>query len=180
MKKAVFLDRDGTINKYVGFLRKTEDFELLDGVAEAISKIRQKGYLCIVITNQPVVARGEVTFSELESIHNKMETLLGLKGTYIDGLYVCPHHPDKGYSGEIAELKIDCECRKPKPGMLLQAARDYHINLEKSWMAGDSENDILAGRSAGCRTVLIGGEQEQRYGQDMNASSLLKFAEILR
>lgn len=158
-QKAVFLDRDGTINKYVGFLRHIEDFELLPDVAEAIKMINNNGYLAIVVTNQPVIARGEVSITELENIHNKMETLLGLEGAYIDSIYYCPHHPHKGYEGEISELKFDCECRKPKPGMLLKAAEDYNIDLSKSIMIGDSESDIKAGKSAGCVVYQIG---EQR------------------
>lgn len=154
-QKAVFLDRDGVINKYVGFLTNIDQFELNDGVTEAIKKINSKGYLAIVVTNQPVIARGEVTFDELEEIHNKMETLLGLDGAYLDAVYYCPHHPHKGYEGEVPELKIECECRKPRPGMLLQAAKDFNIDLSKSWMVGDGENDILAGMNAGCRTGYI-------------------------
>ena len=154
-QKAIFLDRDGTINKYVGFLRKINDFELLPGVSDAIKKINASGYLAIVVTNQPVIARGEVTFEELEEIHNKMETLLGEKGAYLDAIYFCPHHPQKGYDGEIPELKIDCNCRKPKPGMLIKAAEDFNIDLAQSWMIGDEETDVLAGLAAGCRTIRI-------------------------
>lgn len=128
-QKAIFLDRDGTINKYVGFLRDIDEFELLDGVADAIQEINASGYLAIVSTNQPVIARGEVSFDELEMIHNKMETLLGQKGAYLDAIYFCPHHPHKGYEGERPELKFDCECRKPKPGMLLKAAQEFNIDL---------------------------------------------------
>ena len=171
-QKAVFLDRDGTINKYVGFLRDIDQFELIEGVAEAIKRINASGYLCIVVTNQPVIARGEVTVPQLEEIHNKMETLLGLEGAYIDGLYYCPHHPHKGFEGEIPELKFDCECRKPKPGMLLKAAEDFNIDLSKSWMVGDGENDIKAGENAGCKTCLIG---KDKFGQDMTVGSLLEF-----
>ena len=171
-QKAIFLDRDGTINKYVGFLRDKNEFELLDGVASAIKEINNSGYLCIVVTNQPVIARGEVSLDELEVIHNKMETLLGFEGAYIDGLYFCPHHPHKGHEGEIAELKCDCECRKPKPGMLLQAARDFNIDLSRSFMIGDSESDVKAGKAAGCRTVLIGKEN---YGQDFTVNNLCEF-----
>ena len=155
-QKAIFLDRDGTINKYVGFLRNIDDFELIDGVAEAIKIINSSGYLAIVVTNQPVIARGEVTYQQLDEIHNKMETLLGNKGAYLDAIYFCPHHPHKGYEGEIPELKFDCECRKPKPGMLLKAAEDFNIDLSKSWMIGDDDNDVLAGEAAGCRTIKIG------------------------
>lgn len=175
-QKAIFLDRDGTINKYVGFLRKEEEFELLPGVAEAIRKINESGYLTIVVTNQPVIARGEVTYEGLETIHNKMETLLGKEGAYLDGIYFCPHHPHSGYEGEIKELKIDCECRKPKPGMLLKAAQDLNIDLSPSYMVGDGENDIKAGKDAGCKTVLLNTECEY-YGQDICVASLKDFVE---
>lgn len=173
-QKAVFLDRDGTINKYVGFLRDIDDFELIDGVAEAIKKINAYGYLSIVVTNQPVIARGEVSFEELDQIHNKMETLLGKEGAYLDFIYYCPHHPHKGYEGERLELKFDCECRKPKPGMLLKAAEDFNIDLSQSWMIGDDENDVKAGIAAGCKTVLIGAKE---YGQDITVGSVQEFCE---
>lgn len=170
-QKAIFLDRDGTINKYVGFLRNIGEFELIDGVSETIALINRSAYLSIVVTNQPVIARGEVTEDELTEIHHKMETLLGKDGAYIDDLYYCPHHPHKGYEGEIEALKIDCDCRKPKPGMLLRAAKDHHIDLSNSWMIGDSENDILAGKAAGCKTAYIGKED---LGQDISGDSLLE------
>ena len=157
-QRAIFLDRDGTINKYVGFLRNINEFELIDGAAEAIAKINDSGYLAIVVTNQPVIARGEVSTSELKQIHNKMETLLGQKGAYLDGIYYCPHHPDKGFEGERTEYKIECNCRKPKPGMLLKASADLNIDLNRSWMIGDGENDINAGENAGCNTVKIGSD----------------------
>lgn len=175
-QKAVFLDRDGTINKYVGFLRNIDDFELIDGVADAIKKINASGYLAIVVTNQPVIARGEVSFEQLEEIHNKMETLLGADGAYLDAIYYCPHHPHKGYEGEVSELKFDCECRKPKPGMLLKAAEDINIDLRASWLIGDGENDIKAGIAAGCHTALIGNEN---LGQELTVNGLLEFAEKL-
>ena len=169
-QKAVFLDRDGTINRYVGFLRKIDEFELIPGVTDAIKCINASGYLAVVVTNQPVIARGEVTITELQRIHNKMETLLGAEGAYLDAIYYCPHHPHKGYQGEVAELKIDCDCRKPKPGMLVRAAKDLNIDLSNSWMIGDGENDIKAGKAAGCKTALIG---EGEYGQDFTGDSLL-------
>ena len=178
-QKAVFIDRDGVLNKYVGFLRDIEEFELIPGVVEALRKINSLGYLAIVVTNQPVIARGEVTFRELEEIHNKMETLLGQEGVYVDRIYFCPHHPHKGYEGEIVELKYDCNCRKPKPGMLLQAAKDYNIDLKQSWMIGDSKNDMQAGNAAGCQTALISVErdnlQNMNYGQTLIVDSLLEF-----
>lgn len=177
-QKAIFLDRDGTINKYVGFLRNIDDFELIDGVAEAIRKINESGYLAVVVTNQPVVARGEVSFEELEEIHNKMETLLGKEGAYLDAIYYYPHHPHKGYEGERPELKIDCDCRKPRPGMLLKAAVDFNIDLSKSWMVGDGENDIKAGINAGCMTVLLGNGNES-YGQTVRVTSLAEFTHFM-
>ena len=176
-QKAIFLDRDGTINKHVGFLRDIDEFELLDGVAEAIKTINESGYLAIVVTNQPVIARGEVTFEELDEIHNKMETLLGLEGAYLDGIYYCPHHPDKGFEGEIPELKIECDCRKPKPGMLLKAVEDFNINLEASFMIGDRENDVKAGNAADCKSVLIGNDESNKYGQIDTVNSLNEFVE---
>lgn len=154
-QKAIFLDRDGTINKYVGFLRSIEEMELTEDAADAIKMINNSGYLAIVVTNQPVVARGEVSFEELAEIHKKMKTDLGKNGAYIDGLYFCPHHPHKGYEGEISELKVHCDCRKPKPGMLLKAAQDFNIDLKKSWMIGDNDSDIQAGQSAGCQGIKI-------------------------
>ena len=174
LQKAVFLDRDGTLNRHDGFLTDIEDFTLIDGVAEAIKAINASGYLAIVITNQPVVARGEVTFAELDTIHQKMETLLGREGAYLDAVYFCPHHPHKGYEGEVPELKIECECRKPKPGMILQAARDFHIDLSASWMVGDSDRDVLAGKNAGCKTVLL-SDREENVGQTLTCSSVLDF-----
>lgn len=177
-QKAIFLDRDGTINKYVGFLRSTDEFELLPGVAEAIGKINRSGYLAIVVTNQPVIARGEVSWDKLQDIHNKMETLLGLDGVYLDGIYFCPHHPHMGYEGEVSELKFDCDCRKPKPGMLLKAAENFNVSLKDSWMIGDGENDVKAGQAAGCKTALIG---EGEFGQNLTENSLLELVdEILK
>ena len=170
-QNAIFLDRDGTINKYVGFLKRPEEFELLPRAAEAIKAINKSGYLAIVVTNQPVVARGDVTFGQLDEIHNKMETLLGEQGAYVDDIYYCPHHPDLGFEGEIRKLKIECTCRKPSPGMLLKAADKYNIDLSKSWMIGDDERDIQAGKNAGCRTAFIG--DNLKISSDLVCNSLL-------
>lgn len=180
-QKAVFLDRDGTINKYVGFLRSIDQFELIDGVAEAIKKINASGYLAIVVTNQPVIARGEVTVDQLDQIHKKLETELGFAGAYVDGLYYCPHHPHKGYEGEVVELKIDCDCRKPKPGMLIKAAEEFNIDLGSSFMVGDGENDVKAGLAAGCKSILINGEGTDSktgdFGQLDTVASVAEFVE---
>ena len=150
-QKAIFLDRDGTINKMVGFVTKPEQFELIEGAAEAIKAINKSGYLAIVVTNQPVIARGDCTFEELQTIHDKMETELGKVGAFVDAIYVCPHHTDKGFEGERPEYKCNCDCRKPKPGLLLQAAKDFNIDLSESYMIGDSHRDVEAGEYAGVK-----------------------------
>jgi D,D-heptose 1,7-bisphosphate phosphatase len=154
-QKAVFLDRDGTINKLNGFITKPEDFELIEEAAASIRKINNAGYLAIVITNQPVIARGEASLEELDLIHRKMETELGKAGAYIDDIFYCPHHPDKGFPGERPEYKIDCDCRKPKPGLIIKAAKKYNIDLTNSYMVGDDNRDVEAGQAAGCKTVLL-------------------------
>jgi D-glycero-D-manno-heptose 1,7-bisphosphate phosphatase len=154
-QKAVFLDRDGTINKINGFIRKAEDLELLPGAAEAVKGVNNSGYLAIVVTNQPVIARGEASLEDLEEIHNKLETDLGEQGAYLDDIFFCPHHPDKGFPGERPEYKTDCECRKPKPGLLFRAAEKYHIDLSRSYMIGDDRKDVEAALAAGCRPVFI-------------------------
>ena len=148
----------------------------MDGVAKAIRKINESGYLAIVVSNQPVIARGEVTVEQLDEIHKKMMTLLGNEGAYVDAIYYCPHHPDSGYDGEIKELKIKCKCRKPEPGMIYQAQDDYNIDLSQSWMVGDSSNDIEAGKRAGVSTCLLGDEC---FGQDVCVRSLLEFVETI-
>ena len=154
-QKAVFLDRDGTINEHKGFLKSVDEFELIQGAAEGIRLLNQSPYLVIVATNQPVVARGECTFEELDNIHKKMETDLGRKGAFLNDIFFCPHHPHKGYLGEVPELKIDCDCRKPKIGMLQRAADKYNIDLTQSWYVGDTTIDIQTGINAGMRTVLV-------------------------
>ncbi|GHV65307.1 histidinol phosphate phosphatase [Bacteroidia bacterium] len=154
-RPAFFLDRDGVINKEVDLLATPEQMELLPGVPEAIRKINQAGYLAIVVTNQPVIARNLCDFQELQQIHNKMETLLGQEGSYLDAIYFCPHHPDKGHPEERVAYKTDCTCRKPKPGMLLKAADDWNIDLSKSYMIGDRPADVEAGEAARVKQSIL-------------------------
>ena len=110
-----------------------------------------------------------------------METLLGQEGAYLDGIYFCPHHPHKGYEGEVVELKIDCDCRKPKPGMLLQAASDFNIDLSESFMVGDGENDIKAGMAAGCNSILVKNDDINgdlnHFGQFDTLQTLTEFVD---
>ncbi len=154
-QKAVFLDRDGTLNVYKPFISSADDLTLLPGVGEAVRLINKLGYAAVVITNQPVVARGECTFSELTEIHCKLETLLGEYGAYLDAIYVCPHHPVGGFSGEISELKKECSCRKPKPGLIFRAAGEMNIDVKNSYMVGDTVRDVLTAVNAGCKPVFL-------------------------
>jgi histidinol-phosphate phosphatase family protein len=155
LRTAVFLDRDGTINRDVTHLKSPDQLELLPGAADAIRVLNRNGKLAVVITNQPVVARGEVSLDELNRIHARLESLLGNNGAYLNGIYYCPHHPDKGFPGELAEFKFICNCRKPEPGLIDEACRDLGIDRRDSWMVGDTTSDVEAGRRAGVRTMLL-------------------------
>ncbi len=154
-RPAIFLDRDGTISKEVNLLCKPEQLELIEGSAEAIKYINNKGYLAIIVTNQPVIARNLCDFETLDLIHAKLETLLGKKNAYLNAIYYCPHHPDSGYPEERKEFKIKCNCRKPAPGMLLQAEKDWNIDLKNSFIIGDSLIDIEAGTNAGLKKSIL-------------------------
>lgn len=154
-QKCIFIDRDGTLNKYKGFIRDLDSIELEEGASEGLSLLNKTEYLVIVITNQPVIARGEVETEKLNCFHKKIETLLGKEGSYFDDLFYCPHHPDSGFDGEIRSLKIDCECRKPKIGLLIKAQNKYNIDLSKSYFVGDSTVDIQTGLNAGTKTILV-------------------------
>ena len=161
-RPAVFLDRDGIISKEINLLHNAEQLELIEGAGEALKYINEKGFLAIVVTNQPVIARNLCTLDELNFIHAKLETMLGEKHAYLNAIYFCPHHPHGGYPEERKEYKIKCECRKPAPGMLLQAVKDWNIDISESIMIGDRENDVLAGENAGVKTsVMI--EQNKPY-----------------
>jgi D,D-heptose 1,7-bisphosphate phosphatase len=154
-RPAFFLDRDGVICKEKNLLSDIAQVELVEGAAQAIRKINKAGYLAVVVTNQPVIARNLCSVEELEQIHNRLETLLGCEGAYLDAIYYCPHHPDGGYPEERPEYKIDCECRKPKPGMLLRAAKEWNIDMAGSYMVGDRQTDVEAGGAAGVRESFL-------------------------
>jgi len=181
-QRAIFLDRDGTMNVSKGFISNAEDLELIPGTIEAIKAINKSGALAIVITNQPVIARGECSFEELHNIHNKLKTLLGEKGAFVDDIFYCPHHPDKGFEGEVPELKFDCECRKPKTGMIDEAVDKYNIDLSKSYMVGDSTMDLELARNAGVKSVLVdtgfaGNDGKYDRSCDIEAKDLLDAVE---
>ena len=165
-RPAVFLDRDGTINKEIQYLTRPEEIKLIPGAAEAIRLLREAGYRIAVVTNQPVIARGDCTAEQLMHIHDYMEMELSREGAFIDRIYYCPHHPDKGFEGERAELKFDCECRKPGGGMVWQAERELNLDLPASWLIGDRTGDVQTAHNCGMRAVLLEtgmGGRDQRY-----------------
>jgi histidinol-phosphate phosphatase family protein len=151
----VFLDRDGTLNREVDHLHRPDQMELLPGAAEAIRRLNASEYRCALITNQPVVARGECSVGDMRRIHDRLETLLGRKGAFLDRIYYCPHHPDTGFPGERPELKVDCPCRKPKPGMVDRAISEFNVARERSWFIGDSSVDMETARRAALRSILV-------------------------
>ncbi|HQR03429.1 MAG: HAD-IIIA family hydrolase [Proteobacteria bacterium] len=151
----VFIDRDGTLNREVDHLDEIEKLELLPDVGRAIRRLNQSEYRCCVVTNQPVVARGECSIEDLHGIHYKMETLLGQVGAFVDRIYYCPHHPERGFDGEIPELKVVCDCRKPRTGMVERGLHELNGARGNSWLVGDSSVDIETARRAGIRSILV-------------------------
>lgn len=174
LQKAIFVDRDGTINKLDGFITSPNQIELIENTAEAIKTFHNLGYLVIVITNQPVIARGECSTQDLKQIHNRLEALLGNEGAFVDDIYYCPHHPDKGFEGEIKELKVKCECRKPSPGLLIKAKQEFNIDMSASFMVGDSQTDVMAAQNAGCIPVLL--TEQADNNQQLSFNSLYDFS----
>jgi len=154
-QRAVFLDRDGTLIPDKDCLRNADELELLPGVADAIHKLNLAGWRAVVITNQPVIAKGFCDETELQRIHNKMETLLGREHAFLDRIYFCPHHPEKGFVGERLELKIECDCRKPKTGMIKRAVADLNIDLSQSWFVGDTTTDVQTAKNARTKSILL-------------------------
>lgn len=155
LRRAVFVDRDGTINHEVNHLSMPSQLSLLDGAGEAVRRLNRSGTLVVCVSNQPVLARGDVTEDGMRTINARLDQLLGERHAYLDGLYLCPHHPDKGFPGEVAALKIRCDCRKPATGLIDRAVREMRISRRDSWMIGDTTSDIRAGRDAGLRTILV-------------------------
>ena len=178
-QKAIFLDRDGVINVFGDYVTDASMFELTPRCSEAIKMINESGYLAIVITNQPIIARGDATIAEVENIHAKMQTLLGKDGAYLDGVYYCPHHPDKGFEGERVEFKIDCDCRKPKIGLLLKAQERFNIDFSKSWFIGDTDRDIQTAINAGCKSILLTSGDPNPYGHFKDAKPTYTCGDIL-
>ncbi len=183
-QRAVFVDRDGTLNVLKGLLYKKDDIELINGVATAVKLLNRSDFLTIVITNQPAVARNLCTIEELEEINNKLETLLGEEGAFLDDLFYCPHHPDSGYPEENKLYKIKCECRKPGQALVNKSIELYNIDITKSWFVGDSTVDIETGKRAGTKTILVktgvaGKDKKYDVTADYVCEDLGKAVEII-
>jgi histidinol-phosphate phosphatase family protein len=178
-QKCIFLDRDGTVNIHNDYINHPDQIILLSNVAEAIKLINDSEYICIITTNQPVIARGECSFEMMANIHKRLETILGKEGAYIDDIIFCPHHPHSGYEGEVFELKIDCDCRKPNTRMFIAARDKFNIDFSQSYIIGDSTVDIEAGKRAGLRTILVktgvaGSDEKYQVEPDAVAEDLLE------
>jgi D-glycero-D-manno-heptose 1,7-bisphosphate phosphatase len=151
LRPAVFLDRDGTVNEEVGYIRELERLVLIPGAAEAIRALNQMGVPVVLVTNQSGVARGYYPESWLDALHGRLAELLAEQGARLDGVYYCPHLPE----GDVAEYSIECQCRKPEIAMLERAATDLKLDLSRSFMIGDKATDVDAGLRAGCQTILL-------------------------
>ena len=170
-KVCYFLDRDGTLNKLNGYIQNEAEVQLLDGVGEAVYRLNRSEFLVIVVTNQRVIARVEATLEALNRIHGRIEMELAKAGALIDEIYFCPHHPDSGFDGEIPELKIECGCRKPHPGLIQKACQDFQIDLEKSWVIGDSWRDVQLAENMGVRALKIGSGEDKTTDYDFQTLS---------
>lgn len=164
-RPAIFLDRDGTLNVERGGVCRPQDLELIPGVAQALIALRQAGFCLVVVTNQSVIARGQATERDLADVHRRLVRELGKAGASLDGIYVCPHHPDRGFPGERVDLKIACDCRKPGIGLVERARKDLEIDLSASWMIGDQTRDVEMARRAGLRSILLLTGTAGRDGQ---------------
>ncbi|MFX1325855.1 MAG: D-glycero-beta-D-manno-heptose 1,7-bisphosphate 7-phosphatase [Promethearchaeota archaeon] len=174
---AIFLDRDGVINKEINYLSNADHLEVIPGAIKALKMLKKMGYLLIVITNQAGIARGYFTEEDLQKIHQKMNKILRKKGVILDDVFYCPHHPD--FTGI-------CDCRKPKPGLIRKAQKKHNIDLTNSYMVGDTLNDIKTGIAANCKTVLVltgyGSEERKKIEvikPDFIYENLLEFAKNL-
>ena len=166
---AILLDRDGTMNVEVGRITQPSDLVLVTGIGDAVNRAHAAGYLVGVVTNQPIIARGDVTMADLDAIHGRMEMLLAESRAFVDGIYVCPHHPDKGFPGEIAHLKGPCKCRKPATGLVDQAVAELGLDRSLSWLIGDTTTDVQCAIAAGLFPVLVDtghGGRDARFSAD--------------
>ncbi|HLC45235.1 MAG TPA: HAD-IIIA family hydrolase, partial [archaeon] len=166
-RKAVFLDRDGTIIEEANLLTKYEQVKYIPGVFEAVKKLNDAGFAVVIVSNQPVVARNLATEKQVLEVQERINKDFGERGAELDAFYYCPHHPEKHHADGNPAYRMECECRKPKPGMLLKAAERLGIDLESSWMVGDQNRDVAAGKRVGCKAILVGtGYAGKQAGTD--------------
>jgi len=154
-QRAVLIDRDGTLNRDVGHISRAEDLEVYNFAGPALERLNQNEWRTVLVTNQPVMARGEISDAEMQRVHARLDTELAHAGAFLDRSYLCPHHPNQGFAGEIAALKIHCDCRKPAPGLILRAADDLNLDLAECWFVGDSTADLGAAEQAGVSSILV-------------------------
>lgn len=183
-QRAVFLDRDGTLIPDKDCLRSADGLELLPTVAGAIRELNHHAWRTVVVTNQPVIAKGWCDEAEMQRMHNKLETLLGMEHAFLDRIYYCPHHPEAGFEGERKELKIRCNCRKPGIGMIQKAVAELNIDLAQSWLIGDTTTDLQTAKNAGLRSILVrtgsGGKDGKHAAQpDFIVENLLQTVNII-
>jgi D-glycero-D-manno-heptose 1,7-bisphosphate phosphatase len=174
-RRAVFLDRDGTINEEKDYLYRIEDFEFIPGASEAIRRLKEAGFLVIVVTNQSGVARGYYTLEEVAILHCHMQRVLETVGAAVDGIYVCPHHPAEG----VGEYRRECDCRKGRPGMLLRSAREHGIDLSRSYMIGDKIADVEAGEAAGCLPLMVLTGYGKTESAKISSDRVRRFADLV-
>jgi D,D-heptose 1,7-bisphosphate phosphatase len=185
---AIFLDRDGTLNEGIDRVTRADDLSMIEGAGSAIRRINNAGHRAVVITNQPVIARGDCDERQLAEIHNKLEWMLGLERAFIDAIYYCPHHPDSGFEGELRELKFVCGCRKPATGLIERARDELNIDLARSWFIGDSTVDVRTARNAGLRSILVKtghagrdgrySDEPDHYARDLNEAVDLTLGQV--
>ena len=174
LRPAVFLDRDGTLNREVSYLTRPDELELLPGAGQAVARLREAGYAVVVVTNQSAVARGFMTEADLGIVHREFQNMLARCGAELDGIYYCPHHPECGNP----PYRQDCTCRKPGPGLLLRAAAELGLDLARSVMVGDKLSDLQAGWNAGCRTVLVLTSYGEAHRATADAKTLARIDHI--
>lgn len=178
--RAVFFDRDGTLIEHFDYLTDPNQVELLDKAPGALKFLKERGFILVMVTNQSGVARGKLSEKKLKEIHSRLESQLAKKGAYLDRIYYCPYHPD----ADIKEYRVDSDLRKPQPGMLQLAQHELDIDLSQSWMIGDDDRDILAGKAAGCRTIMMKNQgsplvQKGKAKADYQAVNLQEAANIV-
>jgi histidinol-phosphate phosphatase family protein len=181
---AVFIDRDGVLNVDKGLIKSHYALDMIAGCGDALRRLNESRFWPICVTNQPVIARGEVDWPELRRIQGKLDGLLSANGAFLEAVYVCPHHPDKGFPGERPEYKMMCDCRKPATGLLDRAKRDFNVDMPASWMIGDQTSDIELARRAGLRSILVltglaGGDGRYQSKPDFVAQDFTEAVDII-